>query len=218
MTLRAHRVPWRTKSDVIDLPRKEGVQVGEPRYGYMISVLAPDRSGIIADVSRAIYELGGNLEAASQTIMQGWFTMLVRVTFPSEVTGESVQEALHKAGDFDVIVRPFHERERPKPVAGEPYVMSAVGEDKPGIVHGLSRCCARRGVNIEDVWNEVRDGRFIIIFHLAVPRDVDPKDFRYDLERVAGELGVALTLQHQDIFTATNSLQVHTRRRVVVSG
>jgi predicted amino acid-binding ACT domain protein len=88
-----------------------------------------------------------------------------------------------------------------------------VGDDKPGIVRRFARCCADRGVNIDDVWNEVRDGRFITIFHVTLPRDLDAKDFRYGLETTAGELGIALTLQHQDIFTATNSLEVHTGRR-----
>jgi len=179
---------------------------------YVISVLTPDRRGIIADVTAAIYEIGGNVEAASQTIIQGWFTMLLRASFAAEVTRDRVQEALKTCGDFSVLVREVADGAKGEPLEGEPFVMSAIGDDKPGIVRRLSRCCSDKGVNIDDVWNEVRAGRFVIIFHLTVPRDVDPKDFRYDLEQAAADLGVSLTLQHQDIFTATNSLDVHTRR------
>ncbi len=181
---------------------------------YMISVLAQDRPGIIADVSDAIFKLGGNLEATSQTILQGWFTMLLSVSFPREVTRAHIEDALHAAGEFDLMIHPAGAQGGSLSAEGEPYVMTAVGEDKPGIVRRLSRCCAEKGVNIVDVWNEVRDGRFITVFHVVVPRDVDPKDFRYELETRAEALGVAATFQHQDIFTATNSLEVHTRRAV----
>jgi len=180
---------------------------------YVISVLAPDRRGIIADVSDVIYGLGGNLEATSQTIMQGWFTMLIGAWFPISVREADVKQALGHVADIEVLVRRTPKDMTTAALGGDPYVVICDGDDKPGIVRGLSRCCASKGVNIDDVWNEVREGRFITVFHVTVPQDVDPKDFRQDLENVAATLGVALTLQHQDIFTATNSLQVHTKRR-----
>ena len=178
---------------------------------YLISVLLPDRRGIIADVSGVIFSLGGNLEALSQTVMQGWFTMLIRACFPATVTLEQVESAVHAAGSFHVTVCDAAEAAQYRAMDGEPFILTAVGDDKPGIVNRLALSCAGRGVNIDDVWNEVREGRFITIFHLTLPRDVDAGDFRYQLEQAAGELGIAITLQHQDIFTATNSLRVHTR-------
>lgn len=176
---------------------------------YVISVLAPDRPGIIADVSSAIYELGGNLEAMSQTIIHQWFTMLVRVTFQEEVLEHDIAHRIEAAG-CEVIVCPEDGDSTVEKVSGEPYVITVIGQDKPGIIRALSCCCADRGVNIVDVWNEVRDSRFITIFHVTVPRDVDTGDFRYRLEQAAASIEVAVTFQHQDIFTATNSLQVHT--------
>jgi len=91
-------------------------------------------------------------------------------------------------------------------------VVTAVGADKPGIVWRLARIFADKGINIADVWNEVRDGQFVIIFHVTVPATVDARDMRYDLEHSGGELGISVMVQHQDVFTATTSLSVHTRR------
>ena len=183
----------------------------DAQSAYVISVLAPDRPGIIADVSSAIYELGGNLEATSQTIIQQWFTMLVRVTFPDEILESEIASRIEAAG-CEVIVCPEDAAASSAEASGEPYVLTVIGKDKPGIVRALSCCCAERGVNITDVWNEVRDERFVTIFHVTVPRDVDPSDFRHRLDLTAESIGVSVTFQHQDIFTATNSLQVHTGR------
>ena len=187
--------------------------MGKDSVLYVISVLAPDRRGIIADVSDAIYRLGGNLEATSQTIMQGWFTMLLSVRFPASVNRARLERALGRIGDVDVLVRKAAEEMPSAAFAGEPYVVVCVGEDKPGIVRGLSLCCADNGVNIEDVWNEVREGRFLTVLRVTLPENLESERFRKALKQVAGTLGVTFSLQHHDIFTATNSLEVHTQRR-----
>ena len=183
--------------------------VSERPKRFVITVLAQDRVGIIADVSRVLYDLGGNLEALSQTVVWGWFTMIICAAFPEEVHADEVRSAIEQAGAFAATVLPFDAFKPCRPIDGEPFVVTASGRDKPGIVHRLTQCFARKGINIEDVWNEVRAGDFIVIFHVTVPAHVDPKDARYDLEQAGEEAGVTVTMQHQDIFTATNSLSVH---------
>jgi len=180
---------------------------------YIISVLTPDRLGIIAEVASEVYELGGNCVAMSQTIAQGWFTMVLLADFPSAVTREEVRTCIGRVKDFEVIVCP-HDQAGGGPtgaVVGEPFVVTIVGEDKPGIVKRIARSFAKRRINIDDVWNEVRDGQFIVIFHVTMPPDVDAKEVRHELNAVGESLGVSVMLQHQDIFTATNSLVVHTK-------
>jgi glycine cleavage system transcriptional repressor len=186
--------------------------VAKPTVRYVVSVVARDRVGIIAAVSEALYALGGNLEALSQTVVWHWFTMIICGVFPEGVTATAIKESIEASGDMSATVLPFGPETAPAPAEGDPFVVTAFGEDKPGIVRSLTRCFAEKGINIDDVWNEVRKGQFIIIFHVTVPPDVDPKDARHALEQVAEEAGVRITLQHQDIFTATNSLEVHTKR------
>ena len=181
---------------------------------YAISVTTRDRVGIIADVSEALYQLGGNLEALSQTVVWGWFTMIVCGAFPEGTTPEQVKQAVESAGDFIATVLPSHDAPTPRPVEGEPFVVTVVGSDKPGIVWRLTRCFAQTGINIEDVWDEVRDGHIVVIFHVTVPPHVDRKELRYNLEQVGEELGLSVMLQHQDIFTATNALSMPSRSSV----
>ena len=134
---------------------------------YVVNVVARDRVGIVAQVSEALYELGGNLEALSQTVVWNWFTMIICGAFPEGVSAEQIRDAVEKAGDFSATVLPFGEPEPGRPVSGEPFVVTAAGRDQPGIVRRLTRCFAGKGINLEDVWNEVRDGQFIVIFHAA---------------------------------------------------
>lgn len=193
--------------------------MNEPEARYVVSVMVPDRVGIVADVSEAVYRLGGNLEALSQTVMQGWFAMVLSAAFPCDVDAEDIQEAVEAVVGRRVLVSPSAlsceatgQPGPPEDLAAEPFVVTVVGQDRPGIVRRLTRCFADLDINIDDVWNEVREGQFIVIFHVTVPAHVDPKDIRCELDQIAGELEVIVTFQHQDIFAATNSLSVRAER------
>jgi glycine cleavage system transcriptional repressor len=179
----------------------------------VINVVARDRVGIIADVSETLYQLGANLEATSQTVVWGWFTMIICASFPPGTKLEKVRDAVEQAGPFRATVLPFAGSSAGLPPDGEPYVATVVGDDRPGIIRALTRCLAENKVNIVDVWNEVRDGRFIVLFHLEVPPPVEARALRRALDEAAKGVGVTVSLQHQDIFTATNSLDVHARRK-----
>jgi glycine cleavage system transcriptional repressor len=196
---------------MVDIPKKEHNLSLDTRY--IITVLAHDRVGIVGDVSEVLYKLGANLEALSQTVVWDWFTMIVCGDFPPAVNAGQIQHAVEQVAGCSVIVAPFEEGHSKSKVSGEPFVVTIVGEDKPGIVFRLTRYCGEQGINLEDVWNEVRDGRFIVIFHVTLPSHLDAKAVRYDLEHLAGDIGVSLSFQHQDIFTAMNSLQVHTKEK-----
>lgn len=186
--------------------------MAETTTRYVISVLAHDRVGVIADVTDALYSLGANLDALSQTVVWDWFTMIICATLPASVSAGQVKEAVEKRADLTATVLPFGQETVRAQTEGEPFVVTVIGGDRPGIVRGLTRCFADKGVNIEDVWNEVRDGQFVVIFRVTVPKDVDRKEVRYDLEQAAARLDVSVMLQHQDIFTATNSLRLRTGR------
>ena len=175
---------------------------------YVISVLVKDCVGIIADVSELLYELGGNLEALSQTVIGDWFTMCIRGAFPSNVTGREIERLLESTAGLRAVVAPAESGKRSAAPAGEPFVVTVLGADKPGIVRRLTRCLADKSVNIEDVWNEVQGDQFIVIFKVSVSASVDPSELRLELEQAASDLGFSLTLQHNDIFVATNSISV----------
>jgi len=186
--------------------------VSERVARYVISVLTRDHVGIIADITGILYKLGGNLEALSQTVVWDWFTMILCGAFPREVSATRIKEALEADGRTQAVVQAYGEARSDDRAAGDPFVITMVGGDQPGLIWRLAQCCAEKGINIEDVWNEVREGQFVIILKVSVPKSIDTKLLRHDLEAAVSALGVTVRLQHQDVFTATNSLEVHTRR------
>ncbi len=66
----------------------------------IMTVTGADSTGIIASVTTSLAELGVNIVDVSQTLMSGFFTMIVRVEFDeSQVTIQQIQEAMNKVGE-----------------------------------------------------------------------------------------------------------------------
>lgn len=44
---------------------------------YVISLLVADRIGILRELTTAVTDLGANIEGISQTVVQGYFTVIM---------------------------------------------------------------------------------------------------------------------------------------------
>lgn len=72
----------------------------------IITTTGQDRVGIIAGVANAAAQRGVNIVDVSQTLMDDFFTMIMRVQLPDGVDMGELQGHLAKAGDeLGVVVR-----------------------------------------------------------------------------------------------------------------
>lgn len=77
----------------------------------IVSVIGKDRTGIIAKVATALYELSVNIEDISQTVMQNeYFTMIMMVGLSDEANIKDIDASLQKvAPELGVEIRIQHE-------------------------------------------------------------------------------------------------------------
>jgi ACT domain-containing protein len=82
-------------------------------------------------------------------------------------------------------------------------ILSVLGEDRVGIVAGVTNCLALDGVNIEDLRQTIISSIFSMT--MLVTLDEGRASFekvQSDLDLVAKELNVQITLQREDVFRA----------------
>ena len=64
-------------------------------HKVIISILGPDRSGIVAAVSRMLFEHNCNIENVSQTTLQYVFAGIFIASIPGDLPVESLRKSLN---------------------------------------------------------------------------------------------------------------------------
>jgi glycine cleavage system transcriptional repressor len=178
----------------------------DSQHSMVIAVMDRDRPGIVAEVTEAISAMDGNLADLSQTVLHGYFTMILAAVFPSDLSAGQIEQALSEGIASRVFVL---EAERLPPETGQSehvYVLSAIGRDRVGLVAQVSRFCCERGVNILDLTSHAEDDQYTMMLQIDLSNIENVERFEQDLGVFGEDSGLHLALQHNDLFRATNEI------------
>ncbi len=180
---------------------------------YVLNVMAEDRPGIVAVVSKAVVGAGGNIDACSQTVLSGYFTLIMIVSFPRELAEGPFLAALTKPdrreSGFQVQIRPFRpDAGKPAVADAENFVVTCFGPDTPGVIYRFSSLLADKGINIVDLYGQLDGDQFVLISQVQIPKKWDLAMLQADLEALGRQQGYTVRLQHENIFIATNQLRL----------
>lgn len=178
---------------------------------YIMSITAKDRPGIVAQVSEAGLALDGTIEAASQTVHQGYFAMMILWGVPDSVDQKTLGETVERAlgGHAHVYVTAYEPPQSAAVPAKQSFVITCICPDKAGILAALSSYLASKHINIDDLYACVKQGEFVVICQVSVPDEQDVYMLQEELESVGRSLGAVIHMQHENIFVATNELPLH---------
>jgi glycine cleavage system transcriptional repressor len=178
---------------------------------YIITLMAANRVGILAALATALTELGGDLQEVSQTVMQKFFTIILAADFPDhrepQVIVDHIRGVCRPYGVEVCLKDPSRETLQPPPPGGvEKYFLTLTGHDTPGIIRQISARLAEDAIDIADLYavRQSEDRSFVMILELAVPPGVDALKLQSEVEALGGPIGLSATLQHENIFAATN--------------
>jgi len=164
----------------------------------IVSVIGPDRPGLIDRLSSVIVSAGGNWEDSRMLRLAGQFAGMVQVVVAEEalpslesglsrLEGEGLQARFHRAGlsaDESGSARAFD--------------LEVVGQDRQGIVSAISGALARLGVNVVELATDCGDapwsGGRIFKTHarLHCPDRLEAGTLREAVEAIAHDLMVEL--------------------------
>jgi glycine cleavage system transcriptional repressor len=184
-------------------------------HGFVLTVMSDDHPGIVAAVSDAVESLGGNIDSCSQTVLGGYFTLIMIVSVPEPIDPEQlaqrVRDAESSGAGYEVLVRPARAVETSTQGPAERFVISAFGADQPGIVRRFSQYLAGKDINIVDLYGERQGTQFVLIGQVEVPVRWDVRMMQADLQEIGQELDFTVKLQHENVFVATNQLRLGNR-------
>ena len=180
------------------------------QHAYVLNIMSDDHPGIISAVSSAVARLGGNIELASQTVVGGYFTLIMVVSLPAPVDPGALAAEVRgpeAGGARQVVARPYVAVPAPQQPVGR-FVVTAFGADKPGIIARFSRYLAGKDINITDFYWSRHGNDFVMISQVEIPEGADFHLLQADFEEIGRDEGFTVKLQHENVFVATNQLRL----------
>ena len=177
----------------------------------IISVMSKDRTGIVADITGAIYELGGDLADLNQSTLGGYLTMILFASFDDQVDPEMLTRkiaALDSPTALDVVAREIVSPPDAKAaeLPRKTYIMTTQGKNRKGLVYGISSFCFENDINILDLATTIRGETYTMVLQLDLSRVPSIAAVRADLQAYAEEHDLQVVLQHHDLFKVTNEI------------
>ena len=181
---------------------------------FIITVLAKDRPGIIAHVTKVLFELGCNLENVNQMILQNQFAGLFLVEAPADLDKERMGRTLAEQCENQGLVIHVNTLEENDntimDTEGDIFLITTIGPDQKGLVAGFSAIMAGHRANIVNLkavfkgGSDPRDN--VMSYQIWVTPDMDTTALFANLRKKADDLGLDIRIQHRNIFDAINKI------------
>lgn len=163
----------------------------------VLTLIAPDRPGLVKNVADTVAKLGGNWEESQFLCLDGQFAGILRVALADEQL-PALKHALEGLEGLSVTVT----SPEPSPASAHSTLidLELVGGDHPGIVRDIFATVARLEVNVIELETTTErapmsgEPMFRAQARLEVPERLSLPDLRQALEALADEVMVEIQL------------------------
>lgn len=173
----------------------------KPLYeSLVLTVVCDDRPGVVARLSKLLEQHGGNWTESSMLSLAGKFAGILLASVPQDqcealvadlnaLAGEGMQVSVHRSQ------APAHSGDSAQ------FVLELVGQDRPGIIRDITAILSRHGVNVLELDSSCESASmsgemlFRARARLLIPQGLDRELLQAELEKLANELMVDISLQ-----------------------
>ena len=165
------------------------------RPSLIITLVGPDKPGLVEQVSNVAGEHGGNWLESRMCHLAGQFAGIVQVSGSSDVL-KAIAADLEGLDDSGLQIQTQTDDTAATSEGGQTWSVSVVGNDRPGIVRELSSALAGQSVNVEELTTHCADAPhgggaiFRAEAQVRLPTDLTIEQLQEALEGLASDLMV----------------------------
>lgn len=175
---------------------------------FALSASGADRPGILAAVTKAVFERGLSIEDSAMTVIDGELSLLLIVSgkegFDERAFHKDIQNIQQSTG-VSMLLREIAARGALRKKQQSNYIITLHGPDRAGIVYRTAEFLTSMGANITDL--EVRtlsSGRgrpaYIMIIEVYSPVRSDIKKLEEGLASIGAGLGASISIRPLEAF------------------
>ena len=182
------------------------VVIPEKTQELILTAVGQDRPGMVAAVTRILFETGCNIEDSEMAQVRGTFAMILSLTVPAQLTQKKLLQklsSLKRSMGLAFTAEKNPTKSLPKPVRSKHAIISVYGGDKPGIVHRVTKILAQDKINITQVNTKLVEHKdptlsqktlYVMVMEVDVPESVALDSVKEKLQQLAKSLGVDINL------------------------
>ena len=167
----------------------------------VLTVVSDDHPGIVEALSDVLARHGGNWTESSMMTLAGKFAGILLAQVPAGAAETFMADLADlESRGIQVIAKLSGAAADAKVDRG--ITLELVGQDRPGIVHEITEVLARHDINVLELETTVQSasmsGESLFLAHarLLVPKHADPEVVRGELEALANEMMVDISLEN----------------------
>jgi glycine cleavage system regulatory protein len=169
----------------------------------VMTILGPDRPGVVELLAKLVSQHGANWLESRMAHLAGQFAGIIHVQV-DPAQADTLVNALRHLDDQGLTVIVQKDASQPVIHPFAPLQLDVLGNDRPGIVHEVSRVLAERRVNVEEFQTECvyapmsGEKLFRATARLRLPPGLDSQQLQQALEQIAQDLTVDIRLHSAD--------------------
>ena len=177
------------------------------RQRYIMTAYGQDRVGIVADLTRILFDLGCNIEDSNMTRLSDEFAIIFLFTFSEENAEKELAtacEQLEQEKGITALFRSIPPEKAYQYESTPTHVIRMEGIDKCGIVYKTSAYLARNQINIISLTSQKRfspqsgTGIYTIALEIEAPQDMSTRELSRGLQEVGEELHMEIHLEERE--------------------
>jgi glycine cleavage system transcriptional repressor len=171
---------------------------------FIMTAFGKDRPGIVADVTKVIYESGCNLEDSTMTRLSDEFAMILLFTGREEGLEEKLSmecRRLEIEKGLSAFIRPIRPAEVKTEKKQSLHALSVEGIDQAGIMYKVSRYLAQNTINIIDLRSKLSrspesgEAFYTINMSVEIPEGTSLDKLQDGLAQIQDQLNVDIRLE-----------------------
>ncbi|MDO8426438.1 MAG: ACT domain-containing protein [Deltaproteobacteria bacterium] len=172
---------------------------------YALTAVGRDRPGIVAAVTKVLYEHDCNIEDSSMTILEDEFAIILIMSMPGSSRAGPLLSDLKKAEKemgLTIHLKEIEKERAPKSRQSN-YIITLHGADRAGIIYKTASVLSRMGINITDLETTVtgvKDKAYIMVIEVFVPEAADVNELERELNSLSAELGVTIKVKPLEFY------------------
>ena len=172
---------------------------------FIMTAFGKDRPGIVAQITKIIFENGCNIDDSNMARLADEFTLIMLLTGKGDGLKEKLSNEckhLEREKNIFVFIRPLDFSRPDEKKSGSLCTIEVEGIDQTGIVYKISSLLAENDINIESLKSEKKispnsgTAIYSMVVSAEMPETVSLDELEEKLEVLAGELHVDISVSN----------------------